>query len=91
LRDVFSVGCVSEDAPGKAKHGRQVAACKKLKRPLVAARDPGHKRFVAVIHRDAVVAIADARSLSTWPVCLTGGGSESCGASIPGKRPVHHA
>jgi hypothetical protein len=63
LRDVFRVGSVSEDAPGKPKHGWQVTACKQLKRPLIAARDPGHKRFVAVIHRDAVVAITDARSL----------------------------
>jgi hypothetical protein len=63
LRDVFRLGCVSEDAPGKAEHGRQVTACKQLKRPFIATRDAGHKRFVAVIHRDAVVAIADARSL----------------------------
>jgi len=41
-----------------------VTAGKHLECPLVAARDPGHECFVAVIHRDAVVAIPDARSLS---------------------------
>ena len=63
LCDVLGLRGISEDAAGKAEHGRQVTACKHLKCPLVAARDPGHERFVAVIHRDAAVAIADARSL----------------------------
>src|SRR4029079_120437 len=91
LCDVFGLRSVPEDTSRKAEHGRQVTARKHLKCPVVATRDPGHKRFVAVIHRDAVVAIANARSLSTWPVCLTGGVSESCGGSIPGKWPAYYA
>jgi hypothetical protein len=31
-----------------------MAAGERAERPLVAARDPGHERFVAVIHRRAV-------------------------------------
>ena len=52
---------------------------------IVAACDPGHERFVAVIHRGAVVAIPDARLSSTWPVFLTGGASESCGGKYNEK------
>ena len=63
LCHVLGLRSISEDAAGEAEHGRQVTACKHLKCPFVAARDPGHERFVAVIHRNAVVAIADARSL----------------------------
>jgi hypothetical protein len=91
LCNVLGLRSISEDAAGKAEHGRRVTTCKHLKCPLVAARDPGHERFVAVIHRDAAVAIAGARSLQTWPVYLTGAVSESCGGSIPGKRPVYCA
>jgi hypothetical protein len=88
LRNVLGLRSISEDTTGKPEHGRQMTAGKQLECPFVAARDPGHKRFVAVIHRDAAVAIACARSLQTWPVCLTGGGSESCADSIAGKQPV---
>jgi hypothetical protein len=63
LRDILGFRSISEDTAGKSEHGRQVTAGKQLECPLIAARDPGHKRFVAVIHRDAVVAIASARSL----------------------------
>jgi hypothetical protein len=63
LSDVLGLRSISENTTGKAEHGRQVTARKHLECPLVAACDPGHERFVAVIHRDAAVAIADARSL----------------------------
>src|SRR5215510_2112669 len=91
LRDVLGLRSISEDATGNPEHGRQMTAREHLECPFVATCDPGHERFVAVIHRDAVVAIADARSLQTWPVCLTGGVSESCGGSISGKIPDYHA
>jgi hypothetical protein len=40
-----------------------MTARKQLECPFVAARDPGHERLVAVIHRnDVVAAIRNARS-----------------------------
>ena len=50
LRHVLGVGGVAEDAAGKPEHGRQMAARSVGESRLVAARDPGHERFVAVIH-----------------------------------------
>ena len=64
LRHVLGIGGVAENAAGKPEHGRQMTAREQLERPLVAARDPGHERFVAVIHRnDVVAAIRNARPL----------------------------
>ena len=51
LRHVLGVGGIAENAAGEPEHGRQMPARKRAERPLVAARDPGHERFVAVIHR----------------------------------------
>ena len=62
LRDVLCFGRIAEDAAGKSEHGRQMAARKQLECPLVATRDPGHERLVAVIHRNEVAAIGNARS-----------------------------
>jgi hypothetical protein len=39
-----------------------MAARKQLESPLVATRDPGHERLVAVIHCNEMAAIGDARS-----------------------------
>jgi hypothetical protein len=63
LCDILGFGGISENATGKPEHGWQVPARKQLKRPFIASCDPSHERFVAVIHRDAAVAIADTRSL----------------------------
>ena len=60
LRHVLGVGRIAEDAAGKPQHGRDMAARELAERPLVAARDPGHERFVAVIHRTA---FANCRSI----------------------------
>jgi hypothetical protein len=40
-----------------------MAAGERAERPLVAARDPGHERFVAIIHRSEVTAIGNTRPL----------------------------
>jgi hypothetical protein len=40
-----------------------MAAAERTERPFVAARDPGHERFVAVIHRREATAIRDFRPL----------------------------
>jgi hypothetical protein len=61
LRDIFGIGGIAENAARKPDRGRQVTARKQLERPLVATRDPGHKRFVAVIHCVVMVAMPDAR------------------------------
>jgi len=61
LCDVLSFGGVAEDAAGNPKHGRQMTAREHLECPFVATRDPGHKRFVAVIHRNVAAAMGNAR------------------------------
>jgi hypothetical protein len=63
LRDILGVRGISENAARNTDRGRQVTSRKQLECPLVAARDPGHKRFVAVIHRGVMVAMPDARPL----------------------------
>jgi hypothetical protein len=57
LGDVFGLGGIAENAAGEASHGRKVPAGKQAERLLVAARDPGHKRFVTVVHRGSTIAI----------------------------------
>jgi hypothetical protein len=57
LCDVLRIPGIAENAAGELKHGRQMAPRKHLKRTLIAARDPGHERLVAVIHCNAMAAI----------------------------------
>jgi hypothetical protein len=38
-----------------------MTARKQLERPLVATGDPGHERLVAVIHRNEVAGMGNAR------------------------------
>jgi hypothetical protein len=61
LRHILCLGRIAEDATGKSEHGRQMAARKQLESPLVATRDPGHERLVAVIHCNEMAAIGHAR------------------------------
>ena len=62
LRDVLRFCRISKDAAGKPEHGRQMPARKQLECPFVTTGDPGHERLVAVIHRNEVAAIGNARS-----------------------------
>jgi hypothetical protein len=57
LNDVLGVSGATENTPGETEHRRQMAARKRTERRLVAARDPGHERFVAVIHRGSAIGI----------------------------------
>src|SRR3974390_1506337 len=63
LRHVLGVGSVAEDAAGKPEHRRQVSTGEFPECALIAARDPGHERFVAVVHRSRLVAIRESRLL----------------------------
>ncbi len=62
LDGIFGVGGVAENAAGKPQHRRKMALRKLVKRPFVATRDPGHERFVAVIHRLPAAAIGKTRA-----------------------------
>jgi len=57
LGDIFGFGGIAENAAGEASHGGQMAAGKQAERLFVAARDPGHKRFVTFVHRGSAIGI----------------------------------
>jgi hypothetical protein len=57
LGDIFGLGGIAENAAGEASHGRQMPAGKQAECLLVAARDPGHERFVTVVHLGSAIGI----------------------------------
>ena len=57
LRHVFGVGGIAENAPGERQRRRQMPTRKQPIGRFVAARDPGHERFVAVVHREVAAAM----------------------------------
>jgi hypothetical protein len=57
LGDVFGLGGIAENAAGETSHGGQMPAGKQAERLLVAARDPGHERFVTIVHRGSLIGI----------------------------------
>jgi hypothetical protein len=61
LRNVLRFPRIAENASSEPDHRRQMAARKQLECPLVAARNAGHERLVAVIHCNAMAAIRNAQ------------------------------
>jgi hypothetical protein len=57
LGDVFGLGGIAENAAGEASHGGQMAAGKQAERLLVAPCNPGHERFITIVHRGSAIGI----------------------------------